>query len=117
MIANSLAWLHNRKSALKSCIADECAAVRAVELTTGYRNGKSQRVVHCGLNLNLSRGKLTALLGPNGAGKSTLMRTLCGLQPPLAGAVWIDGEPLHALSPERRARKLAVVLTDRVDIG
>ncbi|MCX7852256.1 MAG: ABC transporter ATP-binding protein [Caldilineales bacterium] len=31
--------------------------------------------------------------------------------------MWIDGEPLQALSAERRARKLAVVLTDRVDIG
>ncbi|GIV85157.1 MAG: hypothetical protein KatS3mg052_2164 [Candidatus Roseilinea sp.] len=92
-------------------------AIRATDLTTGYRNGTSRRVVHRGLNLSLSRGKLTALLGPNGAGKSTLMRTLCGLQPPLAGTVWIDGELLHALSPDRRARKLAVVLTDRVDAG
>ncbi|PJF46560.1 MAG: ABC transporter ATP-binding protein [Candidatus Thermofonsia Clade 3 bacterium] len=93
------------------------SAIRATDLITGYRNGTSRRVVHRGLNLSLSRGKLTALLGPNGAGKSTLMRTLCGLQPPLGGTVWIDGEPLHALSPERRARKLAVVLTDRVDVG
>lgn len=92
-------------------------AIRAVDLTTGYKNGRTPHVVHRGLNLTLVRGKLTALLGPNGVGKSTLMRTLCGLQPPLGGAVWIDGEPLHTLSPKHRARRLAVVLTDRVDVG
>ncbi|MCS6849508.1 MAG: ABC transporter ATP-binding protein, partial [Anaerolineae bacterium] len=107
----------NGKVTLDSPAMSDGVAIRAVDLTTGYKNGKSQRVVHRGLSLSLSRGKLTALLGPNGAGKSTLMRTLCGLQPALGGSVWIDGEPLHTLSAERRARKLAVVLTDRVDIG
>ncbi len=93
------------------------AAMRAVRLTTGYRNGGVVRVVHRDLDLSLPRGRLTALLGPNGTGKSTLMRTLCGLQPALGGVVWIEDEPLHRLSSAQRARKLAVVLTDRVDIG
>ncbi|MFN4294812.1 MAG: ABC transporter ATP-binding protein [Thermoflexales bacterium] len=91
--------------------------MRAVRLTTGYRNGGGVRVVHRDLDLSLQRGRLTALLGPNGVGKSTLMRTLCGLQPALGGVVWVEGEPLHRLSSAQRARKLAVVLTDRVDIG
>lgn len=92
-------------------------AVYAKDLTTGYRQGARVRVVHRRLELALPRGKLTALLGPNGAGKSTLMRTLAGLQPALAGTVWVDGAPLRALSPQAIARKLAVVLTDRVDVG
>lgn len=96
---------------------DATAAIYARDLTTGYRQGTRVRVVHRGLGLALPRGKLTALLGPNGAGKSTLMRTLSGLQPALAGAVWVDGVPLRTLSPQAIARKLAVVLTDRVDVG
>lgn len=63
------------------------------------------------------RGELTALLGPNGIGKSTLLRTLCGLQPGLAGRVLVDGEDLSGLAADEVARRIAVVLTDRVDPG
>ena len=63
------------------------------------------------------RGELTALLGPNGIGKSTLLRTLCGLQPALAGRVMVGGEDLTGLAADEVARRIAVVLTDRVDPG
>ncbi|MCS6773884.1 MAG: ABC transporter ATP-binding protein [Anaerolineae bacterium] len=98
-------------------VTDPAIAICAHDLTTGYRQGSHVRVVHRGLELVLPRGKLTALLGPNGAGKSTLMRTLSGLQPALSGTVWVDGVPLRALSPQAIARRIAVVLTDRVDVG
>lgn len=69
------------------------------------------------LDLQLAAGRLVCLLGANGAGKSTLIRTLCGMQPALSGTVELDGAALHQLSPGERARRLAVVLTDRVDAG
>jgi iron complex transport system ATP-binding protein len=62
----------------------------------------------------LAPGELVCLLGPNGAGKSTLMRSLSGMQSPLAGRIVVDGEDLRALGPRRLARFLAVVLTDRI---
>lgn len=65
-------------------------------------------------SLDLPAGRFVCLIGANGAGKSTLIRTLCGMQPALAGEVCIDGRPLAALSPAERARRLAVVLTERV---
>jgi iron complex transport system ATP-binding protein len=37
------------------------------------------------------------------------------MQPALSGEVRIAGEPIHGLSPREIARKLSVVLTDRVD--
>lgn len=65
--------------------------------------------------LHAPRGDFVCLIGANGAGKSTLIRTLCGMQPAVAGDVLLDGRPLAAQSARERARLLAVVLTDRVD--
>ena len=55
------------------------------------------------LSLSLNAGELVCLMGPNGAGKSTLIRTLAGIQPPLAGELSHHDE-----------KHIAVVLTDKV---
>ncbi len=46
------------------------------------------------LNFEVNAGDYLCIVGENGAGKSTLMRTLLGLQPPLAGSI-IFGEGLR----------------------
>ncbi|TCD05575.1 ABC transporter ATP-binding protein [Erythrobacteraceae bacterium CFH 75059] len=61
--------------------------------------GRLERVT-----LPLRGGRVTAICGPNGAGKSTLLQALAGLLPPAAGTVLLDGEPLCALDPRRRAQ-------------
>lgn len=92
--------------------------LRAENLAIGYRlSRRGERVVASGLDVEIQAGEMVCLLGPNGAGKSTLMRTLAGLQPALAGRVWLDGKPQDALSAAERARLLSIVLTDRVDVG
>ncbi|WP_152361936.1 ABC transporter ATP-binding protein [Microlunatus speluncae] len=74
-------------------------------------------VVAAGIEVAARSGTVTALLGPNGAGKSTLLRSVVGLQPLLAGSATLDGLPIERMPPPVRARRVAVVLTDRIDAG
>ncbi|MGV6847581.1 MAG: heme ABC exporter ATP-binding protein CcmA [Marinibacterium sp.] len=43
--------------------------------------------VLAGLSVSLAPGQALIVRGPNGIGKTTLLRTLAGLQPPLAGTI------------------------------
>ena len=47
-----------------------------------------------GLAFRLGPGRALVLRGPNGCGKTTLLRTLAGLQPPLAGTISLPPESL-----------------------
>lgn len=64
------------------------------------------------LSLKARPGERIALVGRSGCGKSTLGRIVCGLVAPWSGAVRIDGEPLPALDPYRRAANIAYVDQD-----
>lgn len=87
------------------------------DLAIGYRSRRRTTTVATGLRARARRGELTVLLGPNGSGKSTLIRTLCGLQAALHGQVLLDGADLTQVAADALARRVAVVLTDRVDPG
>ena len=63
-----------------------------------------------GLDLLIAEGELTALIGAAGSGKSTLMNILAGLDTPTAGAVWVAGRNLGAMTAKDRLsyrRKIA----------
>lgn len=92
--------------------------LHATNLAIGHRHGRRPPfVVRDGIDLSLFSGQLVCLLGPNGIGKSTLLRTLAGLQPPLAGAIEIEGLPLAELEPRELAHRLAIVLTERLTLS
>ncbi len=90
----------------------------AVDLSVGYAGRRrSPRTVLTDVSVGLDAGQLVCLLGPNGSGKSTLLRTLAGMQPPLAGRVGLSGRPLDTLTPRELARRVGVVLPERVSPG
>lgn len=92
---------------------EQKVTVRAIDLTTGYRNSKGEKLVTKKLTASLYSGELTCLLGPNGAGKSTLLRTLAGFQKPLSGEIELEGRPLRDYSSNELARTISVVLTEK----
>jgi iron complex transport system ATP-binding protein len=87
------------------------------ELRIGYPAKSGSKIVADGIEFRLDGGEFICLLGPNGAGKSTLLRTLAGIQPPLKGTVSIGGGDVGTLDASVRAKRLGLVLTDRIDAG
>lgn len=87
-------------------------------LSIGYRGRKdSQNVLLEKINLSVMPGEFVCLLGPNGCGKSTILRTISGIQKPLAGAILLDGEELVKLERPDIAKKISIALTENIGMG
>jgi len=56
------------------------------------------------VSLRVEQGEVVTLLGANGAGKSTTLRTISGLLRPASGEIWFEGQPIHAMAPEKIVR-------------
>lgn len=83
--------------------------------------GYDKKTVATNLNAEFKDGELTCLLGPNGIGKSTFLRTIMGIQPPLAGNIIYNNGgkdiELKNMSQKDIARMVSIVLTDKPDVG
>jgi iron complex transport system ATP-binding protein len=89
----------------------------AKQLSIGYQHSAGETIVASGLDCSLRGGEFVCLLGPNGAGKSTLIRTLAGMQKPLAGELRLSGKAMSDIAPRERARAVSVVLTEAMPSG
>lgn len=63
-----------------------------------YENGDGIQ----NIDLMIQAGEILTLLGPSGCGKSTILRCLGGFQALDQGRIYIDGQEVTALPPEKR---------------
>jgi phospholipid/cholesterol/gamma-HCH transport system ATP-binding protein len=72
----------------------------------GLFNRFGTQIVHEGLDMTVEAGEIFGVVGGSGAGKSVLLRSILGLQRPLAGTVRLCGEDITRMSQrEMRAVK------------
>jgi phospholipid/cholesterol/gamma-HCH transport system ATP-binding protein len=64
--------------------------------------GYGERIVQRELSFRVERGQILVIMGDSGCGKSTLMRHMIGLQEPVEGDVFYDGEGYWAAAEPRR---------------
>jgi ribose transport system ATP-binding protein len=69
------------------------------------------------VTLDLLPGEVHALVGENGAGKSTLMKIMCGMHQPSAGALLLDGTPIHLASSVDGERHGIVLLHQELNLA
>jgi phospholipid/cholesterol/gamma-HCH transport system ATP-binding protein len=74
----------------------------------GLVNRFGTQIVHEGLDMTIEAGEIFGIVGGSGAGKSVLLRSILGLQRPLAGTVRLNGEDVTCMSK----RELRVVKAD-----
>ena len=66
----------------------------------GLVNRFGSQTVHDGLDLDIRPGEIFGIVGGSGSGKSVLLRSILGLQRPVAGSVAIEGRDITRLSNE-----------------
>lgn len=54
------------------------------------------------ISFDLYAGQTLTLMGPSGSGKTTLLRILAGLEKPTHGKVFVKGQQVTELAPEKR---------------
>lgn len=80
-------------------------------LSVGY-NGKT---LISKVALSVQRGRIVTLIGPNGSGKSTILKTIIGQLPSISGSVFLDGADMRNRSRGDVARRMAILMTARMD--
>jgi len=85
-------------------------------LSVGFKQQQLKTLVKA-LSFEVLPGSLWAIIGRNGVGKTTLLKSITGLQPPLAGEIMLEGTPIQDIPTNQRARKMAIVTTERINLG
>jgi iron complex transport system ATP-binding protein len=84
--------------------------ISAERMTVGY--GGKPLIEN--IDIGVRRGEVLTLIGPNGAGKSTILKSMIKELRLLAGTVVLDGRDMAAMREREIAKKLAIVMTERI---
>ncbi|MCC5973816.1 MAG: ABC transporter ATP-binding protein [Rubellimicrobium sp.] len=68
----------------------------------GLRNAFGSHVVHDALDLDVRRGEVLGVVGGSGTGKSVLLRSIAGLQRPVAGSINVLGTDVMTADEDTR---------------
>lgn len=90
----------------------ECIVLKDAAL--GYKKTNANIPVLKNIDLSFYPGDFVGVVGVNGVGKSTLLKSLCGLLPVLEGEIFIDQQPITELLLNELAKKIAIVLTEKI---
>jgi multiple sugar transport system ATP-binding protein len=72
-------------------------------ITKSFKNG----AVLDGVSLAADKGEIVVIFGPSGTGKTVLLRLIAGVHDPDRGAVFVDGEDMTDVGPDRRGIGMA----------
>ena len=61
------------------------------------------------VSIEVEEGGIITLIGANGAGKTTTLRAITGLKHPTVGEIWLEGERIDKLAPEK-INKLGIAM-------
>jgi ABC-type bacteriocin/lantibiotic exporter with double-glycine peptidase domain len=82
-----------------------------IEITNvTFRYPGADQPVFAGLTVRIEAGEFVAIVGRSGVGKSTLVRLLLGLEDPLSGAIYVDGQDIRGLDTFALRSQVATVL-------
>ena len=85
-------------------MAKEKKGVRLEHISKIYQDPKTKQdfyAVH-DANLSIEPGEFVTLLGPSGCGKTTILRMIAGFESPSEGEIYLGGEPINQLTPNKR---------------
>jgi len=91
-------------------IANMATPIVAVEgLTKDYRIGATRVKALGGIDLEVDQGEIVAIVGESGSGKTTLGKLILGIEPPSAGLIRLNGDPVPPKRPRALRRRLQLV--------
>jgi len=76
--------------------------VNITKVFTDQSNPGKQVIAVNNVSLDVNDGELVSFLGPSGCGKTTTLRIISGFEYPTAGEVWIAGNMVNDIPPNKR---------------
>ena len=84
------------------------AKIRLEELTKRFPGQREPAVDS--LSMDIPEGEIVILVGPSGCGKTTTMKLINRLIEPSSGNIYLDGENVTKVNPDRLRRRIGYVI-------